>query len=170
MSQAVRRIQKCLAVRLRMILPSPDLAEFAASVAGPIPHMEIQTKGLADSLSEASLAIAVSGTVTLECAFFRVPTVVIYKTSWLTYQIAKQIITVRHIAMPNLLAGERVYPELIQHQVTPEAIAREALKLLNNPSHGAVLKSKLAKAIESLGAPGASRRAAEAMLGMLPRP
>jgi lipid-A-disaccharide synthase len=125
---------------------------------------------LAESLSEASLAIASSGTVTLECALFRVPTVVIYKTSWLTYQIARRIITVKHIAMPNLLAGETVYPELIQNDAKPADLAREALEFLNNPSRVAVLKSKLSKAVESLGAPGASRRAAEAVLGMLPRP
>ena len=58
--------------------------------------------------------------MTMECAFFGVPTVTLYKTSWLTYQIAKRIVTVKSLTMPNLLAGETVYPEFIQDDATPE--------------------------------------------------
>jgi len=164
MAGAVRIIRRERAVRLRMVLPSLDLVDFASKVAGPLPDLEVQAKGLAESLREAGLSIASSGTVTLECGFFRVPTVVIYKTSWLTYQIAKQIITVNHIAMPNLLAGEALYPELIQSQATPEAIASATVTLLDDPSRLAVLKSKLSQAIRSLGESGASRRAAAAVV------
>ena len=167
---AVQQIKAIRPVRLRMVLPSPELAEFASSVTELPPELEVRTKGLAESLVEADLAIASSGTVTLECAYFHVPTVVLYKTSRLTYEIAKRIITVKHIAMPNLLAGEMVYPELIQGDVTAEAIAGAALAFLNDPARVAGLKPKLTKVLESLGRPGASTRAAEAVLKLIRNP
>ena len=58
----------------------------------------------AGSAREADIAIASTGTVTMECALFGVPTVTLYKTSWLTYQIARRIVTVKSLTMPNLLA------------------------------------------------------------------
>lgn len=165
--EAAERLRAELPVRLRMILPNLELVGFAKRLVAPMVELEIEAKHLAESLAEADLAIACSGTVTLECALFRVPTVVMYKTSWLTYQLAKQIVTVDYIAMPNLLAGEAIYPELIQGFATPENVADAALDLLNNPGCVAVLKTKLAKVIESLGQPGASQRAADAVVRLL---
>lgn len=150
---------------IRLVLPNDALAARAGDFARAcLPEVEIQAGGLAESLAEAELAIASTGTVTLECAFFGVPTVAIYKTSWLTYHVAKQIIQVKFLAMPNLLAGEAIYPELIQNAAAADNIAREALVLLNNPELRAAVKAKLAKVVESLGAPGASARAAKAVL------
>jgi len=103
----------------------------------------------------------------LECAIFQVPTIVVYKTSWLTYQVARRIVTVQFIAMPNLLAGDLVFPELLQNDATADKIADAALELLNNPAKAAALKSKLSKVAASLGEPGASQRAAEAVLSLL---
>ena len=97
-----------------------------------------------------------------------VPTVTLYKTSWLTYQIARRIITVKSLTMPNLLAGETVYPEFIQNEATPENLARAALELLENASHRAQIKAQLAKIIASLGEPGAAGRAATAILSLFP--
>ena len=167
---AVQQIKASRPIRLRMVLPNPELAEFASSIVRLPQWLEVRTQGLAESLTEADLAIASSGTVTLECAYFHVPTVVLYKTSRLTYEIAKRIITVKHIAMPNLLAGEMVYPELIQGDVTAEAIAGAALAFLNDPARVAGLKPKLTKVVESLGRPGASTRAAEAVLKVIRNP
>lgn len=167
MVEAAGKIRSTRSIRTRMVLPNSELAQFAARWLQPIRELEVRTEGLAESLSEAHLAIASSGTVTLECAYFRVPTVVVYKTAWLTYQIAKQIITVKYIAMPNILAGEMVYPELTQSAAIADQIANAALDLLNDSSRLTVLKSKLAKIIDSLGGPGASQRAAEAVLSLL---
>ena len=69
--------------------------------------------------------------------------------------------------MPNLLAGEEVYPEFIQSAATSENIANAALKLLNAPSARATIKAKLAKVVELLGSPGASERAAKTILSLL---
>jgi len=65
--------------------------------------------------------------------------------------------------MPNLLAGDMIYPELIQHAATPESLARAALDFLQNPSRTAATRLKLAKVIRMLGGPGASERAARAI-------
>jgi len=126
--------------------------------------LEIQIDNLADALSQSAIAIASTGTVTMECAYFGVPTVALCKTSWSTYHIGKRIIQVKYLAMPNLLANEAIFPELIQHEATAENIARAALDLLNDPQRRVVIRAKLTKVVESLGGPGASQRAARAIL------
>jgi lipid-A-disaccharide synthase len=130
--------------------------------------VEIQIGELPFALAETDVAIASTGTVTMECAFFGVPTVTLYKTSWLTYQIIRRIITVKSLTMPNLLAGETVYPEFVQHDATPENLSRAALELLLDESRRMKIKSQLGKIISSLGEPGAAERAAAAILSLFP--
>lgn len=167
MIEALEKIRVERRVQPRLILPNAEMVELAMTRMKPVADLQVQTSGLAESLSQAGLAIASSGTVTLECAYFGVPSVVLYKTSWLTFLIARQIIQVKYIAMPNLLAGQEIYPEFIQSQATPDRIAGEALDLLNNSSRQRVMKTELAKAIASLGEAGASQRAAQAILNIL---
>jgi lipid-A-disaccharide synthase len=159
---AAKQIALRVDARFRLILPNAALVELARPQASALSNLELQTTGLAESLAEADLAIAASGTVTLECAYFGVPTVVIYRTSWSTYRLGRHFIKVKYLAMPNLLANEMVYPELIQSAATPDRIAAEAVDLLNNASRRAAIKARLAGAIASLGGPGASQRAARA--------
>ena len=102
----------------------------------------------------------------MECAFFGVPTVTLYKTSTLTYQIAKRIVTVKSLTMPNLLAGVPVYPEFIQNDATPENLSRAALELLQDEARRTQIKTQLAKIIASLGESGAPKRAATAILSL----
>jgi len=104
----------------------------------------------------------------MECAYMGVPAVAIYKTSWTNYEIAKRIVSVKYLAMPNLLAGEEIFPEFVQHHATPENISRAALELLRDDARRQSLKVKLAKAVASLGGPGATTRAAEAIVSLLP--
>jgi lipid-A-disaccharide synthase len=120
-----------------------------------------------ESLGRASAAIACSGTATLECAYFGVPAVVLYKVAWPTYWIGRMLVKVKHLAMPNVLAGETIYPEFIQGRAKPEPIARETIRLLTDPGRRAEMKMKLARVIESLGEPGASARAAQHILDMV---
>ncbi len=166
LSEAARIIASKQTIRFRMCLPVQTLAGAAAEFEWP-PNTKIQTGGLPESLSEAELAIASTGTVTMECAYFGVPAVTLYKTSWSTYEIAKRIIKVNFLAMPNLLAGDAIYPEFIQHAATPENIARAALDFLENPSRRDATRLKLAKVIRMLGGPGASQRAAAAIVNLL---
>lgn len=153
-------------VRATMVLPNPTLKKLVDQLPALPVNLKVQIGELPWALSESDVAIASTGTVTMECAFFGVPTVTLYKTSWLTYQIAKRIVTVKSLTMPNLLAGEPVYPEFIQNDATPENLSRAALELLQDKTRQAQIKAQLGKIISSLGEPGAAGRAAAAVLSL----
>jgi lipid-A-disaccharide synthase len=150
-------------VRFRLIVPGEDLQRMALASAGRLPDLEIRTAGLAESLSHATVAIASTGTVTLECALFGVPTVALYKTSWSNYWIGRNIVTVDYLAMPNLLAGEAVLPEFIQGAANAPNLARATLELLNDATRRDAMRAKLRVVVRSLGGSGASDRAAQAI-------
>jgi lipid-A-disaccharide synthase len=164
---ALKLIQaKSPALRAEMVLPSDALLERAKALGLPA-GVRLQIGGLADALHRASLALASTGTVTVECAYFGVPTVTLYRTSWGTYEIGKRLVNVKSVTMPNLLAGEEIFPEFVQHAATAENLARAALKMLNNPARNDRLRAQLRHVITSLGGPGASRRAADAIVRLL---
>jgi lipid-A-disaccharide synthase len=166
MLAALKTIQeKVPTAKAKMVLPNPSLVSLAKSLGAEV---EIQIGELPWALAVSDVALASTGTVTMECAFFGVPTVTLYKTSWLTYQIAKRIVTVKSLTMPNLLAGETVYPEFIQNEATPENLSRAALELLQDEGQREKIKAQLAKIIASLGEPGAAGRAAAAILSLFP--
>ena len=167
MLAAVKLIRHQLpTAKVKMVLPNVVLKQMADNMSEPGAGVEVQIGELPWALAESDVAIASTGTVTMECAFYSVPTVTLYKTSWLTYQIAKRIVTVTSLTMPNLLAGETVYPEFIQNDATPEKLSQAALTLLQNESHRAHIKAQLGKIIASLGEPGAAGRAATAVLSL----
>ena len=166
MLAALKIIQKELpAATAKMILPNDSLVELAKSAGA---NLEIQTGDLPDALATADVAIAKTGTVTMECAFFGLPTVTLYKGSWLNYQIARRLVTVKWFTMPNILADEEIYPEFLQNTATPENLARAALDLLQNEARRKQIKSQLANVISSFGEPGAAGRAADAVLSLVP--
>jgi lipid-A-disaccharide synthase len=150
----------------RAVMVLSDRLEEMARRLGLPPEFEVRPS-LASELARADLAIAKSGTVTLECAFFRVPTVALYKTSFATYAIAKRIVQVKWIAMPNILANEEIFPEFIQSRATAENITGAALELLRDTARRNTVKARLDTIAASLGKPGAARRAAEEILGLL---
>jgi lipid-A-disaccharide synthase len=152
--------------RARMVLPNPALKELAEKLSAPPPDIEIQVGNLPQALAQAEVAIASTGTVTMECAFFSVPAVTLYKTSWSTYQIARWLVTVKSLTMPNLLANEEVYPEFVQNAATPANVAGAALALLQDESRRQKIKVQLAGIITTLGGPGACERAATAIVGL----
>jgi lipid-A-disaccharide synthase len=158
--------QKLPAAKAKIVLPNPSLMQLAKDLGAAV---DIQIGELPWALAESDVAIASTGTVTMECAFFGVPTVTLYKTSWLTYQIGKRIVTVKSLTMPNLLAAEEVYPEFIQSAATPENLAGATLKLLQDTAHQQRIKAQLAQIVASLGTPGAPTRAATAILKLLHR-
>jgi len=163
MLEAVRIIRRELpAVTFCMVLPGEDLKPLANHAAAL--GVAMQVGGLGAALREATVAIASTGTVTLECAWFGVPAVALYKTSGLTYMIGRQLVTVDFLAMPNLLAGREVFPEFVQNAATGGNLAHAALDLLRDDSRRASVKEQLAKVVASLGPPGASNRAAKAVL------
>jgi lipid-A-disaccharide synthase len=152
--------------RARIVSPSEAIARLAKSLC-PDGLFDIQVGGLLQTLAEASVCISKTGTITMECAFPGVPTVTFYKTSWINYEFAKRLVKINSLTMPNILAHEQVFPEFIQNAATAQNIAREALDLLRNESRREYIKSKLAQVVAPLGGPGASRRAAQAIVRLL---
>ncbi len=152
-----------------MVFPNEELLRTARASFGNSPSdgLSFQVGGLAEQLGRASLAIASTGTVTMECAYFGVPTVALYKTSWSTYQIGKRIVQVKFLAMPNLLANAEIFPEFIQEAATPENVASAALGLLNDPAGRREVQSRLSNIVAGLGEHGANRRAAAAILSLI---
>ena len=155
--------EKLPAAKAKMVLPNQGLKELADKLSVLPANFEIQIGDLPQALAQADVAIASTGTVTVECAFFGVPTVTLYKTSWLTYQIARRIVTVKSLTMPNLLAGEEVFPEFVQGAATARNIAGAALELLQNEPRRTRIKTRLSIVVASLGGPGANERAARAI-------
>jgi lipid-A-disaccharide synthase len=111
--------------------------------------------------------ITVSGTVTLEIALIGVPMVIIYRVSPLTYEIGRRIGRIDHAGLCNIVAGERVVPELIQNAANAESIAEEVITLLTDINLAAEIKAKLGTVREKLGVGGCSKRVAELAIDML---
>src|SRR5262249_10345008 len=122
--------------------------------------MSVVTGDTDTVLASADLALTASGTATVQCALHDTPMVVVYRLSPLTYHIGRPLVKVDTFAMVNLIANERVVPELIQDACTPDAVAREAISLLTDPARASRMRAALARVRERLGEPGASRRAA----------
>jgi lipid-A-disaccharide synthase len=164
---AVERIRAVFPrTQVRMVLPNEKLAEQARQLGLP-PDLPVQIGGVADALRQADLAIAKTGTITLECAYFGVPAIALYKTSWFTWQIAKRILTVKYGAMPNLRLNREIYPEFIQDMATAENIGRAAIELLKDAGRREKIRSDLVEVVASLGPGGAATRAANAILRTL---
>ena len=149
---------------------------FVMPRAGTIPvsllKEKIQASGLEvkitegnnyDLFSVADLALATSGTVTLEAALCGLGSVIVYKTNPVTYFIAKLVVNIPHIGLPNIVAAKSVLPELIQNDFTPAKVAQEALTLLES-ERNVKMKEDLAYVKERLGKPGAVGRVAELVL------
>jgi len=117
-----------------------------------------------DALAAADVAVTASGTATVQTAIHGTPMVVVYRLSPLTYRLFRPFVRVRAYAMVNLVAGRTVAPELIQDDFTPEAVAREALRLLTVPGEAQAARRAMLEVRDRLGSAGASRRAAEAVL------
>jgi lipid-A-disaccharide synthase len=167
MLEAARMIASEHSVRFELVLPNDALLGYAKSFLTASAPIETRAGGLAEALLAADLALASTGTVTLECAFFKVPTVAMYKTSWSTYQIGKRIIKVKFLAMPNIVAGEAVFPEFVQNDANPGNIARAASSLLRDLPGRQQIQAQLTAIMSSLAAEGGSRRAAEAVARLI---
>lgn len=118
-------------------------------------------------LNTADFAITASGTATLEAALFGVPMVIVYQVSPLTFNVGKLLVKVDHIGMVNIVAGKRIVPELIQHELTPENIAGQSRRILNDSREYRKIKRELAAVKEKLGSPGVLERTTEIILKQL---
>lgn len=131
-------------------------------------HVRIVVNETFDALAASDAAAVTSGTATLETGIIGTPMAIVYKTSAMNYALLKPLISVEHYGLINLIAGERLAAELIQHEFTAASLSAELLRLLE-PETNADMRTKLKAAADKLGAGGASRRAAEAILKLIGR-
>ena len=127
---------------------------------------EVRPGGARDLMRSAELLLIASGTATLEAALCRAPMVVVYKVSPVTALIGRALIRMKEFALPNILSGGGTVPECIQARAIPAVVAGEALALLGDPARLATMRAQLGGVRAHLGPPGASRRTAEAVLGI----
>ena len=114
-----------------------------------------------DGISIMDVAIVASGTATLETGLLLKPMVIMYKTTPFTYWLGKMLIKLPYIGLVNVVAGKKVIEEFIQDQATPQNITTAVQKILSSPEAYGRLTNDLAAIKASLGAPGASLRAAQ---------
>ena len=93
--------------------------------------------------------------------------VIVYRLSPMTYRLGRRLVSVDAIGMVNLIAGARIVPELVQELFTPDAVAREAISMLTDRDRAARIREQLAGVRARLGGPGASRRAAQAIIRLV---
>ena len=173
------RAQEVKAMLAKMIALVPDFPQVQFVVAG-VDSLPAATYALAlskgiqviynqtyDLLSHAAAAVVTSGTATLETALFNVPQLVVYKTSWISYQIGKRLIRVPYISLPNLIADKQVVRELIQEDFSSGNLRQELGRLLNNATYRQELQAGYALIRERIGEQQASERVAHLILESL---
>ena len=120
-----------------------------------------------NGINASDFCMVASGTATLETAILKKPMVVMYKTSFLTWAIARIFVKIPYIGLVNVIAGKKIVPECIQFDCTPQKVANEIRAMITDETKIAELVHELTRVKESLGNPGASRRAAEIVLKFL---
>ena len=144
--------------------PNLDDEHFDSLSAGGRTLMRVIEGNTDTVLASANVVLTASGTATVQTAIHGTPMVIVYRMSPLSYRLVRRLVTVDKIGMVNLIAGEKIVPELIQDAFTPANVAGEAIAMLTDETRVEQIKAGLAKVREKLGGPGASRRAAEAIL------
>jgi len=179
-SQEIRHLLPCMikAVgilssrypRLKCLLPvastiSPELVQ--SFLAQSQVEINVSQGNVHETLKACDLAMVASGTATLETAIMGVPMILVYRASLISYWAAKKVVKVPYLGLVNLVAGERVIPELIQNDLTPDRLAHEALEILEGGQKRENMIEKLRIVKERLGRGGASERTAKIALEML---
>lgn len=123
-----------------------------------------------DVLNASDVVLTASGTATVQTALHEKPMLILYRLSPLTFRLGRPFVKVDTFGMANLIAGRRIVPELIQDDCTPERVAGEALALLSDVARADRMRADLREVRGKLGAPGASERAAAAVLKVATEP
>jgi lipid-A-disaccharide synthase len=177
----VRRILPAMAGAARELSAERPELQVVIPIADAIPRIEIsshfEATGIQPALVEgraaevigaSEVAVVASGTAVLEAGLMQRPAVVVYRVAPLTYLIGRLLLplNIEYIGLVNLLLGRRVFPELIQHQMTAKRIAAEVRRLWQGPAREEVLRG-LSKLRPQLGSPGAAGRAAQEVLTLI---
>jgi lipid-A-disaccharide synthase len=138
-------------------IASQDIAQALKCVPVPVTIVQGQSH---EALCAASFAIVASGTATLEAGLIGTPLVVVYKVDRITEVLARLLIRVPYIGLVNIVAGQRIVPELVQDEVRPQALATLALRCLEHPAEARRIRDELATLRQVLGPGDCARRAA----------
>ncbi|MCF8086864.1 MAG: lipid-A-disaccharide synthase [Desulfotignum sp.] len=144
-----------------------DMIESKVAVTGNPELFQIISGTPRQIFERADMLIAASGTITLEAALCTIPTVIVYKMSYLTFRMAQAVVKVKYAGLANIIMDNEVMPELLQDEVTPENISSAVLYMLD---HLNKYRQKLVPVRQLLGGPGAAGRAAGIALGLKNRP
>jgi len=144
-----------------------DAGELRSMVARVNLKMPVIDQARYDAVNASDLVWTASGTATLETALLRKPMIIVYHLSWLTYCLARLLVRVDHIGMVNLIAGERLVPELVQADLTAQRLIEESRTLLDNQPARSQIIEKLSELREKLGPSGAADRVADLALAMV---
>lgn len=159
------------ALRFEIAAASEGLAQIIREQLEPVGDslgkVRLTVGEAAETMQRSGTGIVASGTATLEAAFFRMPFVLVYKVAGPTYLAGRMLIQVPHLGMPNVLAGREIVPEFIQHKADPRAIAREVLRLRDEPTRREQMLSDFEDVISKLGKGRASDTAAQVILQTL---
>lgn len=130
----------------------------------PVPIRVFRNQA-SEVMAASDLLVVKSGTSTLQAAVVGTPMILFYRaSSWITYRLARLLIRVPWIGLANLVAGRGIVPELIHNEATPERLVQEVERLLTDSRAYQDMQAALISVRQALGTPGASRRAAEAVL------
>jgi len=143
---------------------SLNLADLSAELNGAIPAFPIAEDDTYNVVAAADAAVVASGTATLETALLGCPMVIVYRMARLTHWLARRLVQVDWIGMPNIILQQGVFPELIQAEATPDAIAAAVRGL---EAHRTEIASALTTLRSRLGQPGAADRAADLALTLV---
>ena len=164
-AKVIRSVHPSIQVILPVAAPHlRPLLERELARTGMLDSVSIITTDIYTCLRRCDLIILSSGTATLEGALLGIPMVVAYRVSPVTYLLGRMLVKGGHIAMPNILLDERVIPELIQDEVTPERLAHEALLILGEKARSEQITKRLAQIRPMLGTGGVLDRVARFML------
>jgi lipid-A-disaccharide synthase len=157
-----------------VVAAAPHLADglFAPLLRAATPlhrRLTLARERTDDVLSAADVAITASGTATVQGAIHGCPMVVVYKLSPMTYRLGKPFVKVDTYAMANLIAGTRLVPELIQDECTPARVVEATVGLVEDRTRRAAVVAGLREVRNRLAMPGASGRAADAVLAVARR-
>jgi len=149
-----------------LILKAPTIPKSSLEhyLEGSTITYRIIEKKIYDGMNACNLCMVASGTATLEVAILQKPMVIVYKTSLLTWILAKLVVKIKNIGLVNIVAGKRIVPECVQFQATGIKIAEELRSIFTNEPKITEIKNDLKSVKESLGLSGASQRAAEEIL------
>jgi len=163
--ELARNPQRQFVLGLAPTVSRSDVEALVSRSGARVPVVAGDTYNL---MAAADLALVASGTATLECALLECPMVVVYRVARLTYAVGRLLVRgVRHIAMPNIIAGREIVPELLQDDATGPMIASRAQGILENPRRRATIVDDLHAVRSQLGRGGAAERAADIAAEML---